>query len=43
MNALEILTLIVVLPVGALFFLGGAALTVLDWDQPRKPAQSSRT
>jgi hypothetical protein len=34
MNALHILALVITVPVSALFFLGGAALSVIDWDGP---------
>lgn len=33
MNALHVIALVVTLPVAAVFFIGGAALAVLDWDR----------
>ncbi len=34
MNALHILALVIAVPLSVVFFLGGAALSVIDWDGP---------
>jgi hypothetical protein len=33
MNALHILALVITVPVSTVFFIGGAALAVIDWDR----------